>query len=110
MLKSKPEFKRPPQVSTYYDVDDVFGSASRRKYFKDLKGKLEAQESKVANVKFQKDLANSQKKSNYKAELERIRGEMNRHNTPFDAQALAQLKARETELVRMIKDISWRNI
>ena len=31
---------------------------------------------------------------------------MNRHNTPFDAQALAQLKAREAELVRMIKDIS----
>ena len=106
MLKSKPEFKRAPQVVSYYDVDDVFGTASRRKYFKDLKEKLEAQESKVANVKFQNDLANSQKKSNYKAELERIRGEMNRHNTPFDVQALAQLKAREAELVRMIKDIS----
>ena len=53
MLKSKPEFKRPPQVATYYDVDDVFGTASRRQYFKDLKEKLEAQESKVANVSFQ---------------------------------------------------------
>ena len=62
MLKSKPEFKRAPQVVSYYDVDDVFGIASRRKYFKDLKEKLEAQESKVANVKFQNDLANSQKK------------------------------------------------
>ena len=106
MLKSKPEFKRAPQVATYYDVDDVFGTASRRQYFKDLKEKLEAQDSKVANVNFQKDLANSQKKSNYKAELDRIRGEMTRHNTPFDAQALGQLRAREAELVRMIKDIS----
>ena len=106
MLKSKPEFRRAPEVSTYYDANDVFGTASRRQYFKDLKEKLEAQESKVANVNFQKDLANSQKKSNYKAELDRIRGEMTKHNTPFDAQAIGQLRAREAELVRMIKDIS----
>jgi len=106
MLKSKPEFKRAPQISTYYDADDVFGTASRRQYFKDLKEKIEAQQSKVANLNFQRDLANSQKKSNYKAELDRIRGDMSSHNTPFDAQAIAQLKAREAQLVRMIKDIS----
>ena len=106
MLKSKPEFKRAPQVISYYDVDDVFGTASRRQYFKDLKEKLEAQENKVANVNFQRELANSQKKTNYKAELDRIRGEMTRHNTPFNAQTIAQLQAREAELVKLIKDIS----
>ena len=56
MLKRKPEFKRPPQVANYHDIDDVFETASRRQYFKDLKEKLEAQESKVANVSFQNSL------------------------------------------------------
>ena len=31
MWKSKPEFKRMPQVQQYYDVEDTFGVASRRK-------------------------------------------------------------------------------
>ena len=73
MLKSKPEFKRPPQVATYYDIDDVCGTASRRQYFKDSKEKLEAQENKVANVSFRNSLTNSRRKSNYQAELQRMR-------------------------------------
>ena len=73
MLKSKQEFQRAPQVATYYDIDDVFGTASPRQYFKDLKEKLEAQESKVANVSFQNSLIDSRRKSNYQAELQRIR-------------------------------------
>ena len=32
MWKSKPEFKRMPQVQQYYDVEGTFGVASRRKY------------------------------------------------------------------------------
>ena len=34
MFKSKPEFKRMPQVQQYYDIDDTFGVASRRKIFR----------------------------------------------------------------------------
>ena len=107
MLKSKPEFKRPPQVATYYDVDDIFGTASRRQYFKDLKEKLEAQESKVANVSFQNSLTNSRRKSNYQAELQRIRELLkNRTTTTTDAETIGRLRAKEAELVEMIKDIS----
>ena len=29
--KSKPEMKRMPAVSRYYDIDDTFGVASRKK-------------------------------------------------------------------------------
>ena len=35
VFKSKPEFKRMPQVQQYYDVEDTFGVASRRKEMED---------------------------------------------------------------------------
>ena len=106
MLKSKPEFRRAPQTSTYYDVDDIFGTASRRQYFKDLKEKLEAQESKVANVSFQNSLINSRRKSNYQAELRRIRDLIKSKNSTTDAETIGRLRAKEAELEEMIKDIS----
>ena len=106
MLKSKPEFKRAPQVATYYDVDDIFGTASRRQYFKDLKEKLEAQESKVANVSFQNSLINSRRKSNYQAELQRIRNLIKSKNSETEKETVGRLKAKEAELEEMIKDIS----
>ena len=106
MLKSKPEFKRAPQTSTYYDVDDIFGTASRRQYFKDLKEKLEAQESKVANVNFQNSLINSRRKSNYEAELRRIREMLKNRTATTDAETIGRLRAKEAELEEMIKDIS----
>ena len=106
MLKSKPEFRRAPQVATYYDVDDIFGTASRRQYFKDLKEKLEAQESKVANVSFQNSLINSRRKSNYEAELRRIREVLKNRTVTTDAETIGRLRAKEAELEEMIKDIS----
>ena len=106
MLKSKPEFRRAPQTSTYYDVDDIFGTASRRQYFKDLKEKLEAQESKVANVSFQNSLINSRRKSNYQAELRRIRDLIKSKHSTTDAETIGRLRAKEAELEEMIKDIS----
>ena len=106
MLKSKPEFKRAPQTLSYYDVDDVFGTASRRQYFKDLKERLEAQENKVANVNFQNSLINSRRKSNYQAELRRIRDLIKSKNTETEKETIGRLKAKEAELEEMIKDIS----
>ena len=106
MLKSKPEFKRAPQVISYYDVDDVFGTASRRQYFKDLKEKLEAQENKVANVNFQNSLINSRRKSNYQAELRRIRELIKSKNRTTDKETIGRLEAKEAELEELIKDIS----
>ena len=106
MLKSKPEFRRAPQTLSYYDVDDIFGTASRRQYFKDLKEKLEAQENKVANVNFQNSLINSRRKSNYQAELRRIRELIKSKNSETEKETVGRLKAKEAELEEMIKDIS----
>ena len=106
MLKRKPEFKRPPQVANYHDIDDVFETASRRQYFKDLKEKLEAQESKVANVSFQNSLINSRRKPNYQAELQRKREVLQNRTATTDAETIERLGAKEAELVEIIGDIS----
>ena len=34
MYKSKPEFRRMPQVQQYYDISDTIGVASRKKVFR----------------------------------------------------------------------------
>ena len=47
MFKSKPEFKRMPQVQQYYDIDDTFGVASRKKYLEDMKLRIEEAENRV---------------------------------------------------------------
>ena len=49
MYKSKPEFKRMPQVQQYYDIDDTIGVASRRKYLEDLKLRIEESEDRGKN-------------------------------------------------------------
>ena len=46
MFKSKPEFKRMPQVQQYYDVEDTFGVASRKKYMEDMKMRIEEAENR----------------------------------------------------------------
>ena len=48
--KSKPEFKRMPQVQQYYDIDDTFGAASRKKYLEDMKLRIEEAENRAKNV------------------------------------------------------------
>ena len=35
MYKSKPEFRRAPQVMQYYDLDETIGVSSRKKYLED---------------------------------------------------------------------------
>ena len=47
MFKSKPEFKRMPQVQQYYDVEDTFGVASRRKEMEDVKLRIEKAENRA---------------------------------------------------------------
>ena len=39
MFKSKPEFKRAPQVSRYYDLEESIGVSSRKKYLEDYEVK-----------------------------------------------------------------------
>ena len=103
MFKSKPEFKRPPLTERYYDIDDIIGTASRRKYLEDMKLLVEGQQNKVANAKFKNDLITHHNKMNYATELERIRGEMlSKPRLPEYAKTRKQLEAREEYLKNLI--------
>ena len=46
MYKSKPEFRRAPQAEQYYDIDDTFGVAGRRKQIEDMKLRIEEAENR----------------------------------------------------------------
>ena len=104
MFKSKPEFKRPPMANRYYDIDDIIGTASRRKYLEDLKILVEGQQNKAANVKFKDDLIKHKNKMNYVTELERIRGELlSKPRLPEYTKTRKQLEAREEHLRKLIE-------
>ena len=82
MFKSKPEFKRMPQVQQYYDVDDTFGVASRRKYIEDMKLRIEEAENRGKNVRLRNDWLQHQKKSLYQGQLDDINRQLERPMMP----------------------------
>ena len=55
MFKSKPEFHRAPQVERYYDIDDTFGVASRKKQFEEMKMRIEEAENRGKNIRLRND-------------------------------------------------------
>ena len=83
MFKSKPEFKRMPQVQQYYDVVDTFGVASRRKYIEDMKLRIEEAENRCKNVRLRNDWLQHQKKSIYQGQLDDINRQLERPMMPF---------------------------
>ena len=78
MYKSKPEFKRMPQVQQYYDVSDTFGVASRRKYIEDMKLGVEEAENRAKNIRLRNDWIQHQKKSLYQGQLDDINRQLER--------------------------------
>ena len=69
MFKSKPEFKRAPAVEKYYDIEDTFGVASRRKQMEEMKMRIEDAENRGKNIKLRNDWIQHQKKSIYQANI-----------------------------------------
>ena len=55
MFKSDAEFQRMPQVEKYYDIDETFGVASRRKYLENMKMRIEEAENGGKNIRFRND-------------------------------------------------------
>ena len=82
MFKSKAEFRRAPQVSQYYDIDDTFGVASRRKYIQDMKLRIEEAENRGKNIRLRNDWLQHQKKSLYQGELDDINKQLERPMMP----------------------------
>ena len=100
MFKSKAEFRRAPQVSQYYDIDDTFGVASRRKYIQDMKLRIEEAENRGKNIRLRNDWLQHQKKSLYQGELDDVNKQLERPMMPVRTKE--ELFKRQKEL----KDIT----
>ena len=80
--KSKPEMKRMPQVERFYDIDDTFGVASRRKHMEDMKLRIEEAENRGKNIRLRNDWIQHQKKSLYQGQLDDINRQLERPMMP----------------------------
>ena len=103
MFKSKPEFKRMPQVQQYYDVEDTFGVASRRKYLEDMKLRIEEAENRGKNVALRNDWVQHQKKSLYQGQLDDVNRQLERPMMPVRTKE--ELKKKQQELKNIMAEI-----
>ena len=104
MFKSKPEFKRMPQVQQYYDVEDTFGVASRRKYLEDMKLRIEEAENRGKNVALRNDWVQHQKKSLYQGQLDDVNRQLERPMMPVRTKE--ELKKKQQELKNIMAEIN----
>ena len=103
MFKSKPEFKRMPQVQQYYDIDDTFGVASRRKYLEDMKLRVEEAENRAKNVALRNDWVKNQKKSLLQGQLDDINRQLERPMMPVRTKE--ELEKKQNELKILMKEL-----
>ena len=103
MFKSKPEFKRMPQVQQYYDVEDTFGVASRKKYLEDMKLRIEEAENRGKNIRLRNDWVEHQKKSLYQGQLDDVNRQLER--PMLSVRTKGELEARQQELKKIIAEI-----
>ena len=82
MYKSKPEFRRMPQVQQYYDLDETIGVASRKMYLEDMKLRIEEAENRGKNIGLRNDWLQHQKKSLYQGELDDVNRQLERPMMP----------------------------
>ena len=99
MFKSKPEFRRMPQVQQYYDIDDTFGVMSRRKYLEDMKLRIEEAENRGKNIRLRNDWLQHQKKSLYQGELDDVNRQLERPMMPFRTKQELQRRQQELKVI-----------
>ena len=103
MFKSKPEFKRMPQVQQYYDIDDTFGVASRKKQIEEMKMRIEEAENRGKNVRLRNDWIQRQKKSIYQGQLDDVNRQLERPMMPFRTKE--ELLKKQQELKNIMAEI-----
>ena len=103
MYKSKPEFKRMPQVQQYYDLEETIGVASRKKYLEDMKLRIEEAENRGKNIRLRNDWLQHQKKSLYQGELDDINKQLERPMMPVRTKE--ELFKRQKELKDIMAEI-----
>ena len=103
MFKSKPEFKRAPQVEKYYDLEESIGVSSRKKYLEDMKLRIEEAENRGKNIRLRNDWVEYQKKSLYQGELDSINRQLERPMMPVRTKE--ELQKRQSDLKNIIANI-----
>ena len=104
MSKSKPEFKRMPQVEQYYDVSDTFGVASRKKQIEEMKMRIEEAENRSKNIRLRNDWIQHQKKSLYQGQLDDINRQLERPMMPVRTKE--ELLKKQQELKGIMAEIN----
>ena len=74
--------KRMPQVQQYYDIEDTFGVASRRKQIEEMKMRIEEAENRGKNIRLRNDWIQHQRKSLYQGQLDDINRQLERPMMP----------------------------
>ena len=103
IFKSKPEFRRAPQVEQYYDLESSIGISSRRKYLEDMKLRIEEAENRAKNVALQNDWVKHQKQALYQGQLDDINRQLERPMMPVRTKE--ELMKRQNELKTIMKEI-----
>ena len=103
MYKSKPEFRRAPQVMQYYDLDETIGVSSRKKYLEDLKLRIEEAENRAKNVALRNDWVKHQKKSLFQGQLDDINRQLERPMMPVRTKE--ELKKEQDELKEIMANL-----
>ena len=103
MFKSKPEFKRAPQVEKYYDLEETIGVASRKKELEDMKLRVEEAENRAKNIRLRNDWVEHQKKSLYQGELDSTNRQLERPMMPVRTKE--ELEKRQSDLKNIIANI-----
>ena len=103
MFKSKPEFKRMPQVQQYYDLEDTIGVASRKKAIEDMKMRIEEAENRGKNIAMRNDWVQHQKKSLYQGQLDDINRQLERPMMPVKTKE--ELEKKQNELKILMKEL-----
>ena len=103
MFKSKPEFKRTPQVEKYYDLEETIGVASRKKELEDMKLRVEEAENRAKNIRLRNDWVEHQKKALYQGQLDDVNRQLERPMMPFRTKE--ELEKRQSDLKNIIANI-----
>ena len=104
MYKSKPEFRRMPQVQQYYDLEETIGVASRTKYLEDMKMRIEEAENRDKNIRPRNDWLQHQKKSLYQGELDDVNRQLERPMMPVRTKE--ELIKKQKELTDIMAEIN----
>ena len=92
-----------PQVQHYYDIDDTFGVASRKKQIEEMKMRIEEAENRSKNIRLRNDWIQHQKKSLYQGQLDDINRQLERPMMPVRTKE--ELLKKQQELKNIMAEI-----